>query len=76
MLIEVREGSARGASTDAKFPAAWKKYKHHLSFDHDAMMTEQNPKQEAAPKRQSLSTSGHFFLSQNLKMLAVIPETH
>lgn len=31
----------------AKLPAAWKKNKHHLCFDHDAVMMEQNPEQDA-----------------------------
>lgn len=33
---------------DAELTADWKENKHHLSLDHDAMMTEQNPEQDAA----------------------------
>lgn len=57
----MRSASAAYTSLPAQLPGG--KNKHHLSFDHDAMLTKQNPEQVEA----SSDNPGPHFVYQYLK---------
>lgn len=70
--LNVRIEWRAGERADGKFfscPEEKKKKRHHLSFDHDAMMMEQKPRTRGSLRQQSLTTSGHkiFFFHTKIQ---------